>query len=108
MGTLFSLPVVNLGSHNDLINWTNEKKSEIGKIDIIGTTVKTSLSIDDVKFKTPLILLIGSETFVLSENYKKICDKLVKIPIKGSASSLNVACATSIFLNEINRQIERN
>jgi tRNA G18 (ribose-2'-O)-methylase SpoU len=33
-----------------------------------------------------------------------LCDALVKIPIAGSASSLNVACAASIVLYEIGRQ----
>jgi len=40
----------------------------------------------------------------MSAAYRDLCDAVVKIPIGGSASSLNVACATSILLYEIDRQ----
>lgn len=40
----------------------------------------------------------------LKRKYKELSDFLVKIPIYGNASSLNVACATSIILYEIDRQ----
>ncbi|MDA2922348.1 rRNA methyltransferase [Patescibacteria group bacterium AH-259-L07] len=106
LGTLFSIPIIRLGSHNDLIPWIKKVKSKIGNFNIIGTTVKTDKTIDKTNFETPLMLLIGNETYGLSSNYKEICDNLVKIPISGSASSLNVACATSIFLYEINKQIK--
>ncbi len=104
VGTIFSLPIIKLESHNDVLPWIEKVKSEIGNFSIIGTTVKTSKDISNTSFETPLMLLIGNETFGLSIGYKEACDKLVKIPIGGAASSLNVACATSIFLYEINRQ----
>jgi len=40
----------------------------------------------------------------MSASYKALCNAMVKIPMYGSASSLNVACATSIILYEIDRQ----
>jgi len=106
VGSIFSIPVIRIQSLNKLNLLIEKIKTEIGLCEIIGTTVKTDQTIDKIKFKTPLILLIGNETTGLSNNFKKISDKLVKIPINGSTSSLNVACATSIFLYEINRQIK--
>ncbi len=106
VGTIFSMPIIRMESHNDLISWIQKIKSRIGNLNIIGTTVKTDKTIDLINFKTPLILLIGNETYGLSNNYKEICNDLIKIPISGSASSLNVACATSIFLYEISKQIK--
>ena len=50
------------------------------------------------------MLLIGNENHGLSENYRALCDALVTIPMYGSATSLNVACATSILLYEVARQ----
>jgi len=104
LGTLFSIPVIRLESHNELIPWIKKVKAEMGTFNIVGTTIKTKKLIDEINFKKPLMLLIGNETSGLSSNYKEICDDLVKIPIAGSASSLNVACAASIFLYEISKQ----
>jgi TrmH family RNA methyltransferase len=106
VGSIFSIPIIRLESHNEVLSWINKIKEKIGNFDIIGTTVKTDLTIDKEKFKTPLILLIGNETFGLSAHYKEMCNRLVKIPISGSVSSLNVGCATSIFLYEISKQIK--
>ncbi|TGN19156.1 TrmH family RNA methyltransferase [Leptospira idonii] len=108
VGTLFATNVLRLGSHNDITQWLNTTKETLGEIRIIGTTVKTENTIDTFKFNSPLLLLIGNETYGLNQNYKSMCDSLVKIPIHGAASSLNVACATSIFLYEISKQIYRN
>ncbi|MFC1644401.1 TrmH family RNA methyltransferase [Patescibacteria group bacterium] len=108
VGTIFSVPIIRLESHNELLPWIEKVKSEIGSFSVVGTTAKTESTIDSTDFKSPLMLLIGNETNGLSNKYKEICDDLVKIPISGSASSLNVACATSIFLYEISRQIKVN
>jgi len=104
VGTIFSIPVIRLESQNELLTWIKKIKSKIADFTIIGTTVKTDTNVDTENIKKPLMLLIGNKTLGLSSKYKEICDKLVKIPISGSASSLNVACATSICLYEINRK----
>jgi TrmH family RNA methyltransferase len=107
VGTLFSIPIIRLGSYDNLISWINKVRTKNGSFDIIGTSAKTEELISKTKFKTPLLLLVGNETKGLSSRYKELCDKIVKIPIYGSASSLNVACATSIFLYEIDRQVRQ-
>ena len=40
----------------------------------------------------------------MSRAWKEACDLLLRIPIYGAASSLNVGCAASICLYEIARQ----
>jgi len=47
---------------------------------------------------------VGNETFGMSKAWKESCDLLLRIPIYGAASSLNVGCAASICLYEIARQ----
>jgi len=104
IGTIFSVPIIRLESHHELLAWIEKIKPAVPSLKIIGTTVKTNITIDSAELKPPLLLLIGNETHGLSGAYKEICDQLVKIPIGGATSSLNVACATSIFLFEINRR----
>ncbi|HEY8391123.1 MAG TPA: TrmH family RNA methyltransferase [Capillibacterium sp.] len=36
-------------------------------------------------------------------NYKALCDTLVRIPMYGEITSFNVSCAASIILYEIDR-----
>ena len=50
---------------------------------------------------------IGNETHGLSMNYAKVCDAMIRIPMQGSVSSLNVASAATILLYEIERQTSR-
>jgi TrmH family RNA methyltransferase len=50
---------------------------------------------------------MGNETRGLSEAYRSLCDTMVTIPMIGSATSLNIACATSILLYEVSRQRHR-
>jgi TrmH family RNA methyltransferase len=61
-------------------------------------------SIYEYEFKKPVVLLAGNEKWGLSAGYKEMADDMVKIPMQGSASSLNVSVATSIIVSEIKRQ----
>lgn len=104
MGSFFTLPVVKLESHVELYQWFSEIKKSYIDLQLIGTSAKADTIITDQDLIKPTILIVGNETDGLSRNYKTLCDKLVKIPIYGSATSLNVACATSIMLYEVDRQ----
>ena len=47
---------------------------------------------------------MGNERAGLGKRFYELADSLVKIDINENIDSLNLACATSIFLYEINRQ----
>ncbi|MFA6073180.1 MAG: TrmH family RNA methyltransferase [Candidatus Woesearchaeota archaeon] len=104
LGTLFSLTVIRLPSDKEVLQYIKNLEENIGTIQIVGSTIKTQTEIYNCDFKKPTVLLIGNETHGLSSNYKSMSSILVKIPMQGSASSLNVANATSIILYEIQRQ----
>jgi len=106
-GSFFSLPGVVLPSHHELLPWLESLRSRVQGLQVVGTSAKADTPIDEHDFKTPTILLIGNETRGLSEAYRSLCDKIVTIPMAGSATSLNIACATSILLYEISRQRNR-
>lgn len=103
-GSLFSLPIVRLPSQKELEPWIEEVKEKYPELKIIGTDEKGTHTIYEHDFKKPTILLVGNEKLGLSTGYKELADDLVKIPITGSASSLNVAVATSIIIAETKRQ----
>jgi TrmH family RNA methyltransferase len=107
-GSFFALPTVRLPSHKELLPWFDALKKRYGQIQIVGSDEKADNSIEEHNFTGPTILVVGNETWGMSATYRELCDVIVKIPIAGSASSLNVACATSIFLYEIDRQRRHN
>jgi TrmH family RNA methyltransferase len=103
-GSFFSFPFLRLSSHQELVSWVEALKKKMPNLQIIATDETGDESVYDHDFKKPTILLVGNEKTGLSVAYKEMADAVVKIPIQGFASSLNVACATSIMLYEINRQ----
>ncbi len=52
----------------------------------------------------PTLLLVGNETAGLSAAWREAVDRMVRIPMTGSASSLNAANAASVVLYEVARQ----
>jgi tRNA G18 (ribose-2'-O)-methylase SpoU len=105
-GSFFSVPAVRVDSHKVLIPWIEGLRLRHGRLQIVGTSAKATIPLQEFDFTLPTILLVGSETHGLSENFKALSDAIITIPMFGTASSLNVACATSILLYEISRQRE--
>ncbi len=106
-GSFFSLPGIVLPSHHELLPWLETLREQVKGIQVVGTSAKSQTPIDRHDFKTPTVLLVGNETRGLSEAYRSLCDTMVTIPMIGSATSLNIACATSILLYEVSRQRHR-
>jgi 23S rRNA (uridine2479-2'-O)-methyltransferase len=103
VGTLFCTPVVRIESSKVLEPWIARLKAESG-VTVVGTSARAPEVLAEHDFRRPTLLLFGNETSGLSVHCRSLCDSLVTIPIHGAASSLNVACAASITLYEIDRQ----
>ena len=103
-GSFFALPTVRLPSQKELQPWLTALQHQFPHVQIIGSDEDAEVAIDQRDFTHPTLLVVGNETWGMSASYKALCDAMVKIPMYGSASSLNVACATSIILYEIDRQ----
>ncbi|WP_448549042.1 23S rRNA (guanosine(2251)-2'-O)-methyltransferase RlmB [Thalassotalea fusca] len=71
---------------------------------IIGTAGETDTCIYDVALSGPMALVMGAEGKGMRRLTRENCDQLVKLPMAGEVSSLNVAVATGICLYEIVRQ----
>ena len=104
MSSLFTLPVVRLPSHREVRNWANGIRKRHSSFRLVGTSAHGSHDIRQQTFEHPLALVLGNETHGLSLNYAKVCDAMVRIPMQGSVSSLNVTSAAAILLYEVERQ----
>lgn len=71
---------------------------------IIGTAGETDTCLYDVKLSGPMALVMGAEGKGMRRLTRENCDQLVKLPMSGEVSSLNVSVATGICLFEIVRQ----
>ncbi|HLG64474.1 MAG TPA: RNA methyltransferase [Ktedonosporobacter sp.] len=103
-GSFFAVPLVRLPSQKELLPWIETVRQQLGSVSVVGSDEEGDCELTDHDFTPPTLLVVGNETWGMSAAYRELCDRIVKIPIEGSASSLNVACATSILLYEINRQ----
>lgn len=104
VGSLFTLPVVRLSSPRELEPWFAYVQDEFGPIQVIGTSAKADHPLTEQDWRGPTVLVIGNETSGLSAHYRQRCDAIVNIPQTGAATSLNVACAATVLLYEIQRQ----
>lgn len=103
-GSLFSLPIVRLDSQKELEPWLDKLREKYPDLQVVGTDENGEENIYQHDFKKPTVLLAGNEKWGLSAGYKEMADAMVNIPMGGSASSLNVAVATSIIISEVKRQ----
>ncbi|MHB8625084.1 MAG: TrmH family RNA methyltransferase [Aggregatilineales bacterium] len=103
-GSLFALPVVRQAGLNDVRPWLETIRQRIGSLQLVGSSEDAPEDVATHDFTGPTVIALGNETWGLSAAYQAACNRLVRIPMGGSASSLNVACAASILLYEIDRQ----
>jgi 23S rRNA (uridine2479-2'-O)-methyltransferase len=97
-GSIFALPIIRAARPRDVSAWAGDALA------IVGTDENGTASIEDYDFTQPSLLVIGNETTGLSTTWREACDALVRIPITGTASSLNAASAGAIALYEAARQ----
>lgn len=71
---------------------------------IVGTSGDAEQFIYDVDMTGPTVLVMGAEGDGMRRLTTEHCDYLVKLPMAGTVSSLNVSVATGVCLFEIVRQ----
>lgn len=98
-GSLFALPVVRAPSHVEVLDWAARNG-----VQIAGSDEHGDVDIADFDFTRPTLLVVGNETAGMSAAWRQACDTLLRIPMAGSASSLNAATAGSIVLYEATRR----
>jgi TrmH family RNA methyltransferase len=96
MGTLFWKPVVQT-SFSDFAAWAKAHGYHV-----YGTSAHGSLDYRQVgEYKRPAILLLGSEREGLNAEQIAACAQLIKLPMGGRATSLNLAVAAGILIYQM-------
>jgi TrmH family RNA methyltransferase len=100
-GALFSVPVAVCRTSDEAILWLKDKK-----IRSFATTPHTENIYWDINFKTggPIAIIARAEQYGLTEKWLKDSDELVKLPMLGSADSLNIAVSSIVCVYEALRQ----
>ena len=57
---------------------------------------KTSVSYQKINYSMPLALLLGNESYGMTEETLRLCDKIAEIPMWGINKSLNVIVSAAI------------
>lgn len=93
MGALFWYPLVR-ASFDEFARWAVQ-----GGYTIYGTSAHAKTDYRDMQsFARPLILLLGSERQGLSAEQASVCHHLLRLPMQGRGSSLNLAVAAGVML----------
>lgn len=71
---------------------------------VVGTAGEAEQLLYDCKLTGPMAIVMGAEGKGMRRLTRETCDELVKLPMAGSVSSLNVSVATGICLFEVVRQ----
>jgi TrmH family RNA methyltransferase len=103
-GSIFALPVVRVGGTKDFHVWLDPARALLPNLQVVGSDESGGSELWSVDLRPPTVVLVGNEKWGLSAGLRELADLMVRIPIGGSASSLNVACAASVVLYEVERQ----
>ena len=98
-GALEHLPVTRVTN----VNRTLEELKKSGRW-IYGLDERGTEDYDRVEYSAPTVLVLGGEGKGLHEQVRKHCDVLVRIPMAGKISSLNVSVAAGVVLFEWRRR----
>ena len=99
VGALDNVKIVMATNLNNIIKSLKEHG-----VWVVGTDMEDSLPYDEIDYRVPTALVIGSEGFGMSNLTKKNCDFIARIPMCGKINSLNASVAAGIMIYEVIRQ----
>ena len=98
-GALYKLPVVRSQNLKETIEFLKNSG-----LTIVAASEKSPDSYATADFNRPMALILGSEGEGISEEYLKLTDVHIRIPLLGDIESLNVSVASGVILFEALRQ----
>lgn len=101
-GSVFAVPVVEVPGFGDVAAWASSAGARLVAADEAGAPLAGA------PLDGPVVVAVGNEGRGLGRAALQRCDTVVAIPMRGAASSLNVANAASIVLYEVDRRRRAN
>ena len=101
-GALHTLPVC---KEKNLVQ--TDKNLKASGVRVVAATEKGDKVYTDTNLTGPLAIVMGAEDTGVSPEIIRLCDDLVKIPINGKISSLNVSVAAGVMIYESIRQRQK-
>jgi TrmH family RNA methyltransferase len=98
MGSIFAMPIAR-ASFEELVAFKKARGSAM-----LGASLKGAAFQSDLPAPKSTIVLMGNEQSGLPPEMENACDRLVKLPMKGRADSLNLAIATAVMLYDVWRR----
>lgn len=98
-GALYNIPVCKENNLKKTIEFLQNSG-----IQIVSATEKAVDFVYEADFSLPTAIVMGSEEDGISNDILKASDHIVKLPMFGKTSSLNVSVASGVFLYEVVRQ----
>lgn len=101
MGTLFWKPVV-YAEFEEFANWAKAHQYHL-----YGTSAHGSADHTTLTYQRPALLVLGSEREGLTPEENALCQTLIRLPMRGRATSLNLSIAAGILLYEMGKQLAK-
>lgn len=98
MGSLFAVKLAR-ASFEDLVRFKQARGASL-----VGASLKGERLAQETPLPERVIVFMGNEQSGLNEDMDAACDRLVKLPMRGRADSLNLAVATAVMLYDIWRR----
>lgn len=103
MGSIFHRPVVR-ASFDDFSKWVGEHNYQV-----YGTSAHGEVDYREmIDYLRPAILLLGEERQGLSPAQAEICQVVVRLPMHGQVTSLNLAVAAGVMLYDMLEKLDRD
>ncbi len=98
MGSIFAMPIAR-ASLDELVRYKRTRGATL-----IGASLKGAPMKADERLPDRVIVFMGNEQSGLDAEMEAACDRLVKLPMRGRADSLNLAAATAVMLYDVWRR----
>jgi len=108
MGSLFALPVVYPVEPAGLDRWLEQVRAAGLPLCVVASSAHGRQDFYEGDYRQPIVLLLGNERYGLPPEVRDRADLLVRLPMAGRATSLNVSAAAAALIYEVVRQRRRS
>lgn len=99
MGSLLAVDVAHVAEAGEFFGWAGGSG-----VEVVATSGRADCDHWDARYRAPVAVLLGSEGEGLPEGLLARSDRRVRIPMVGTAESLNLAVAAGVMLYEVRRK----